>query len=631
VDLEQNVLRHSARLVRSDYPYDLTPMLWVGTWPGGGVDNAPPDEELVAKVKAWNAKYAAPRVVISLAGEFFHEFERRHGADLPRHAGDLTPYWEDGAGSTSKETALNRESAERLVQAEMLYALLDPAARDADQVEAAWKNVLLYSEHTWGAHNSISEPDAPFVVDQWRVKQAFAVDADRQSRELLDAALESHRRAPETAGTPAVDVFNTTQWTRTDLVRLSAESSHGFQGVTTDRGRVVPSQRLASGELVFVARDVPAFGARRFRPVARPGSVKGGARVDGLKLRTGTLEVALDGVSGAIVSLRRKGVSGDFVDASAPVGLNDFRYVLGTNTAGAQPNGPVSCEVIDAGPLVATIRFESDAPGCHGLVREVRVIDGLDRVELVNQVDRRSVREKDSVHFGFGFHVPGGTVRMETPWAVVRPNADQLPGACRNWFTVQRWVDVSNADRGITLAPLDAPLLEVGGMTANLLGPVGWDEWLTETIESTTLYSWAQNNHWFTNYKADQPGVVSFRYFLRPHRGDYRPIEAARFGLESSRPLIAVHADPASSVPGPLLEMDSPEVLVETVKVSEDGNAFVVRLFGVSGRTAKVRLEWKGARSAKVFLTDLTEKPLALIPAKIEVPGHGVTMVRVGF
>ena len=124
-----------------------------------------------------------------------------------------------------------------------------------------------------------------------------------------------------------------------------------------------------------------------------------------------------------------------------------------------------------------------------------------------------AVREKDSVHFGFGFQVPGGTVRMETPWAVVRPNVDQLPGACRNWFTVQRWVDVSNADQGITLAPLDAPLLQVGGMTANLLGPVAWEEWLDEAIESTTLYSWAQNNHWFTNYKADQPGVTRSAIF----------------------------------------------------------------------------------------------------------------------
>lgn len=630
-DLESNVRQHSERLERARYAYDLAPMFWVGTWPGGGVDNAPPDEETVAKVKAWNDKYAAPRVIISLAGEFFREFERRHGAELEEHAGDLTPYWEDGAGSTSLETALNRASAERLVQAEMLQALLAPKERDAREVEAAWKNVLLYSEHTWGAHNSISEPDAPFVTAQWKVKQAFALDADRQSRALLEAALESHRTPADGAEEKTIDVFNTTQWARTDLVVLPTAASAVFDGVATERGRAVPAQRLASGELAFLAEDVPAFGARRFHLVKQADPTRGKAGVEGLTLRTGTLEVEIDGVTGAISSLRRKGVEGDFVDARSPVGLNDFRYVLGADAAGAQVNGPVSWQVLDAGPLVATVRLESEAPGCRRLVREVRVIDGLDRIELVNHVDRLAVREKDSVHFGFGFEVPGGTVRMETPWAVVRPNADQLPGACRNWFTVQRWVDVSNGERGITLAPLDAPLLQVGGITANLLGPVAREEWLPEAIASTTLYSWAQNNHWFTNYKVDQPGVTTFRYHLQPRQGEYRAMAAARFGIETARALIAVPADPARAVPDPLLEINSADVLVETVKVSEDSKALVLRLFGVSGRTTSVRIDWKGMRPTAVYLTDLREQVLARYDGGVEVPGCGVTMMRAEF
>lgn len=120
------------------------------------------------------------------------------------------------------KTALNRASAERLVQADALFAL-SPAgrpARPAARLEEAWKNVLLYSEHTWGAHNSIGSPDLPFVLDQWRVKQGFALDADRQSRELLDTALAA-RTPPEALDQPgAWDVLNTTPWIRTDLVLL---------------------------------------------------------------------------------------------------------------------------------------------------------------------------------------------------------------------------------------------------------------------------------------------------------------------------------------------------------------------------------------------------------------------------
>jgi len=426
-----------------------------------------------------------------------------------------------------------------------------------------------------------------------------------------------------------VDVFNTTQWKRTDLAVVPADLGASARSVMDLRGRPVPSQRLASGEWVFLATDVPPYGCQRYRLVAGTlAAPSAGAVVDGCELRTSQLRVTIDPQTGAIRSLRRNGVDADVVDPGAGVALNDFRYVLGTNAAGAQGNGPVRVAVADAGPLVATLRLTSEAPGCRGLVREVRVVEGLDRVELVNHVDRLPVREKDSVHFGFGFRVPGGTIRMETPWAVVRPNIDQLPGACRNWFTVQRWVDVSNADFGVTWAPVDAPLVEVGGMTANLMGSVGYDEWLSAAIDSTTLYSWAQNNHWFTNYKADQPGVTTFRYVLRVHEGGYSAAESARLGVETSRPLMVGPAL-GNTVPGTsFLSVSAPDVLVETLKLSEDGRAWIVRLFGVGGVDRSVNLRWGGTKPRALSLTDLTEQPGRKLGRRVQVPAYGIVSLR---
>jgi alpha-mannosidase len=316
------------------------------------------------------------------------------------------------------------------------------------------------------------------------------------------------------------------------------------------------------------------------------------------------------------------------VDRGDPGGLNAYRYVLGTNSVGALGNGPVTLRVLEAGPLVATLRVESDAPGCERLIRDIRLVDGLDRVEFFNRVDRKSVREKDGVHFGFAFAVPRGEVRMETPWGVVRPDVDQLPGANRNWYTVQRWVEVSNRRMGVTWSPLDAPLMEVGGLTANLLGSVALHEWRTNAVRSSTIYSWAQNNHWHTNYKIDQPGLTTFRYALRPHRGGYSASEAARFGIETSRPLIAGPATPQDPPPGSLFTVSSPDVLVESVKVSDDGQALILRLFGVSGKTERVRLTWDAQRPESLWMTDLTERRRAPAARTLEVPGYGVVSLR---
>jgi hypothetical protein len=535
-------------------------------------------------------------------------------------SGDITPYWEDGAGSTSRETGMNRASADRLSQAAALIAMRGPDPLVAPRFDAAWKNVLLYSEHTWGADRSIRQPDDPFTLDQWKVKQGFALEADRQSRELLAAALPVAHGAIS-----SVDVYNTTQWERTDVATVPADV--GAVGVADERGKPLPSQKLSTGELLFMARAVPAFGARRYRvlwrpPLAQPAAVT--VSDDGTRIETATVRLAIDPKSGAITSLRVSTVDRDFVDAKAGVAINDFRYVLGEDAAGAAGNGPVRISVVEKGPLAVVVRVESDAPGCNRLVREVRVVDGIDRVDLVDTVDRKPVREKDAVHFGFGFSVPGGRVRMETPWAIVRPNEDQLAGSNRNWFTVQRWLDVSNADSGISLAPLDAPLVEIGGITANLLGSVVYDRWMTRSIDSQTVYSWAQNNHWHTNYRADQPGETLFRYALRPHAGGYSAVDCARFGVETSRPLIAVASDAKQALPAPLLTVSSPNVLVETVKSADDGRGIVVRLFGVGGTRESVVLKWNGWKPRALWRTDVTERPLLKVAGPVEVPAYGV-------
>ncbi|MEI7899817.1 MAG: glycosyl hydrolase-related protein [bacterium] len=625
-NLEQAVINQVAQLERNGFPYDAAFIFWVASWPNGGVDNAPPDGQLVDKVSDWNAKYAVPKVHIGLAREFFRAFEARHGASLPEFAGDLTPYWEDGAGSTARETALSRGSAERLAQAEALYAMSAPMAHPAAAFAAAWNSVLLYGEHTWGAWCSVLQPEAPLTLDQWQVKRGFAEEAERQSRALLSAAL------PLVAPTPAIDVYNTTQWERTDLARVPP--GLGGQSVLDERGQPVACQRLGSGELVFLAQHVPPFGTKRYQLSDLPPPAIGAARASGLTLRTTLLNVEVDQASGAVRSLRLAGGAHDYVDQAAPVALNDYRYVLGTDTANALGNGPVRVTVVENGPLVASLRIESEAPGCNRLVRDVRVVDGLDRVEMINQVDRKPVRDKDAVHFGFGFHVPGGTVRMETPWAVVRPTEDQLPGACCNWFTVQRWVDVSNSERGVTWAPVDTPLMEIGGLTANLVGGVGFGEWqtvppeayMTEALASQTIYSWAQNNHWNTNYKTDQPGLSTLRYAVRPHEGGYAAAAAARFGHETTRPLLVAAA--SDRAPGSLLSVSPPEVLVETLKVSADGKALIVRLFGVSGQPQTATLAWQSIKPAAVWLTDLTERPLTAVSGAIRVPAYGVVHLR---
>ncbi|MFH1719900.1 MAG: glycoside hydrolase, partial [Planctomycetota bacterium] len=510
------------RLEKSEYPYDMVQLRY-----SIGGDNGPPDPDLGDFVKDWNEKYAYPKLVVATTSEMFREFERRYGDKVPTARGDFTPYWEDGAGSSALETAINRQAAERLVQAETLWAMLDPAGYPAEQFNEAWRNVILYDEHTWGAHCSISQPESDFTKAQWRIKQAFALDADAESRKLLDKALAGRRSTAKTVA--AVDVFNTCSWARTELVVLSKDLNVVGAVVKDANGKRVKSQRLATGELAFLAGDVAPFSAKRFTFHPGTASASGNAMAKGAELSNETIALTVDEKTGAIKSLKWKPQNIEMVNGEAGLGLNDYFYVAGREPKDPQRNGPVKVTIKERGPLLASLLVESDAPGCRKLTRELRVIDGIDKVDIINIIDKENIYEQEAVHLAFGFNVPDGVMRMDTPWAVVRPETDQLPGACKNYFTVQRWVDVSGAKYGVTLATPDAPLVEVGAITCDPRGKsVGWIEHLEP---SATLYSYVMNNYWETNYKAGQEGPTTFRYAIKPHR-QFDPGEAARFGTE---------------------------------------------------------------------------------------------------
>lgn len=609
---------YMAELESTQYPYEITHLRW-----NVHGDNGSPDEKLADVVRDWNAKHESPRLVIATTAEAFKAFEKRYGDQLPVYSGDYTPYWEDGAASSAQETALNRATAERLVQAETLWALRNPGPFPAERFDEAWRNVLLYSEHTWGAHNSISQPDLPFVKDQWRVKQAFALDADKQSRQLFSEVLG------QTAAN-AVDVYNTTSWPRTDLVVLSPEQSRAGDRVLDEQGNAVPSQRLSTGELAFVARNVAPMSARRFRVEAGSAATAGNAKAEGVSLSHPAFTVRINEETGAIASLFSRVANAELVDGKAATALNDYFYLPGSNVKDAQRNGRPKIIVKEKGPLVASLLIESAAPGTKSLVREVRVVDGLDRVELINTIDKQPIRKKEGLHFGFGFQVPDGTVRFDVGLAAVRPEVDQIPAACKNWFSVQRWTDISNDQYGLTWATVDAPLVQLGGMTANLIGSqTDHRVWVQKLDPSQTLYAWVMNNHWHTNYRAEQEGPTVFRFAIRPHRG-YSAIEAARFGVSYSQPLVVAPAL-ARAANDAGFDLSTDQVTVTAFKPSDDGKAKIVRLFGAAGTTQQVRLTWRGAQPKGLWLSDTGERRGEAATGAITVPAWGVVTLRVEF
>ena len=135
------------------------------------------------------------------------------------------------------------------------------------------------------------------------------------------------------------------------------------------------------------------------------------------------------------------------------------------------------------------------------------------------------------------------------------------------------------------------------------------------------------NNHWYTNYRAEQEGPTTFRYALLPHK-QYDPVAAQRFGIECSQPLVAVPAQGAAPSGRPFLELDTPDVIVASIKPSADHKAWIVRLFGAAGRPAKAGLSWGGTPPKAVYLSNLAEDRGDRWTGPIPVPAWGLVTLR---
>jgi alpha-mannosidase len=572
---DEKIMKLVRKLDDSSYPYEIVQL------PYTLGDNGPPDPTLSDFVRRWNDRYVTPRLIVATHEQMFQEFEKRYGATLPVVQGDFTPYWEDGAASTAYETALNRAAVDRLIEGQALWTMLSPASYPAREYEAAWRNVVFYDEHTWGAHNSVEKPDLPFVKQQWEFKRKFALDADRESRTLLARVLHS---TPEVSKekTP-IDVYNTHSWPRTDVVFLAPEMSAAGDHVVDADGQAVPSQRLSTGELAVLAENIPPFAAKRLFVEKGKACARSGAKVQGNTLENDFLALSVNSQTGAIDSLKWKKNGAQLVDATRGAGLNQYLYVLGTDPEKAQRVSNVRVRVKEQGYLVVSLLVEADAPGAKRYSSEIRLVEGLDRVDLITNLDKRAVRDKEGVHIAFPFSVPGGQLRYDVADGVVRPDADQLAGACKNFFSVQSWVDISNREYGVTWATANAPLIEIGSITAE-------QPWMKSIQPSSLIYSYVMNNYWHTNYKADQEGPVSFAYSVLPHAA-FNVSDVGKFGVERRQPLIATVADTSIQPRAPLFRLSSPEMIVSSIRPVADGKSWLVYLYNPTGKSQSVSLQ----------------------------------------
>jgi len=342
--------------------------------------------------------------------------------------------------------------------------------------------------------------------------------------------------------------------------------------------------------------------------------------------------------------------------ASAGTGLNSYVYVPGRDPREAQGAGAPRITVEEPGPLVATLRIDSDAPGARSLVRRVTLVAGEENVEIEDVLDKVAVRAKESAHIAFPFNLPkpsvGGdtgppSVCVDEGGALVMPGDNQIAGSCRDFIGAHSGVDVWNSNSGIALVTLDAPLVEIGAITDERQDPESRvRKWPRDTAPGTAAYAYLLNNYWHTNYKADQEGRLRFRFVLRPHSGStplhmtgpggphidltFAALAFRQFSAGYEQPLLARPVTVRTPILRAPFRLEGSGAVSTSIRSDGASGGLLVRLYNASEAEAVARLvAIRGGSPIRVQVVDGAGKVTPVPKGELRMRPFATAIVRV--
>lgn len=535
--------------------------LYLYGWGDGG---GGPTPEMLESAHRLHDVDGAPRVELGGAANFFRRAE--HDAhDLTRWVGELYFELHRGTYTTQSRTKrLNRRAEQALREAEV-WSVAGGKDYPAPVLDSAWKRLLLNQFHDVLPGSSID----------WVYE-----DAERDLESVVEVAggITTQAQSRLAGEGDALVAFNVNSHARREVVEVDGRPvlveapACGWAPVDEERspkaGAVSVSRRTMENGLLSLTWDEQGLLTSIWDKEAGREVLTAGAAGNVLQLHDDNpknwdaWDVDLD-YRKTWTDLTE--LDSEEIEMSGPLrGAVRFTRRFGSSRLEQRM-------VLDAGSRV--IRFETD-------------VDWQERhkfLKVAFPVDVRSARATYEIQFG---HVERPT-HTNTSWDIAR-------------FEVcaHRWADLGEAGYGVAL-----------------LNDCKYGHDITGSVMRLSLLRGPTH----PDPNADR-GRHRFTYALMPHPGDFREAGVIAAAEDLNAPLRVVREAGAAEARS-LVEVDSPQVVVEAIKKAEDSDAIVVRLYEAWGGRCKTRLRTTLGAS-RVFRCDLLERDrdeLALRDGAVEL------------
>lgn len=519
-----------------------------------------------------------PKVRQELPRKYFEELEARvkDNRRLPRWVGEL--YFEYHRGtltSMGRNKRSNRKSEYMMMELEFLAVLAMKYGRQypVDELNQMWELILRNQFHDILPGSSIHEVYETTKIEYENIKE--------QAEANIKACLNSFILNDE-----GVTVINTLGFERDDIVNLGSISAEAL----TDGIEIYPVQCTEKGNIAYV-RGIPSKGYKVL--MSCEGDAISPFIIHDNKIETPyyVTEFSKDGL---IISLYDKeneryvikeGRAGNElrIYEDKPMSFSNWDIDIYYQEKSWPVNDTLRMEWTERGPIRACLTIEKM---CMDTTIKQNIYFYADerRIDFENTVDWKFSEHLMKVHFPVDVHTDEATfdiqfgnikrkIHQNTSWDVARFEA------CGH-----KWVDLSEGGYGVSL------------MNDCKYGhSIGQGELTLTLIKSGTE----------PNATTDQE-VHYFTYSLYPHGGTWKEGATVENSFKLNVPLKAVQGiaeKPYYSFAG----VDRRNVILETIKVAEDGDGIILRLYEVENTRCKVKVTLAD-EIARVVETNLMEE-----------------------
>ena len=616
-------------------------------------DNSPPNIDVANLVTKWNEKSRKPLIRYITPNELLDRIKKNPIDKYPVYKGDWTDYWNFGCASTAFQTKINRKAKSKIYKAEFLNAFGSAGEKSKRISKEAWENIHLFDEHTWGAYNS-TEPDSEFSKIQANIKDQFAYNAHELSEYLLVDQLEEVTNNPENYDTQdGVFIFNPTGQKREEYIPVP-----DWWFLEGKRRRTA---RFGWQNRVEQLNGAPLYGPVELAPFSYA-KIKfndlGKAETNG-KLSSGEVKVQSEGRSlnvlntsveefvtkyiesefyriefnprncritrvydkvnnWEIIDTQSRYTFFQFVQETTDPLFSDERkayysrllekekfdiscWNTGWNKIRKTAEKVLGYEIIENDTSIQLV-LSFEVPGCSNFKQSFTLHQHKPEIEIKIEMLKQDIRTPESVYFVTPLNLEKDwQCTFDTAAVPTKLDDEQLPGSSKDWFTVDKFVTMSDNNKCISLFCPDAPMIQAGDFN------FGKRSKTIERDHNPLLIAWPLNNYWDTNFRTSQPGFIELNYVFKT----YNCYDEQNICNDADRITHPLEIHPLLKTDRfdtkTYIATDDESLRILYIKEAEDSSGIVLRIINLNKTKKEFRINLPGQNISKAFVTNVFE------------------------